>query len=170
MADAPKSPNAPGSANPPAVETAAMAPITVRAQYLKDFSFENPAAPQSLMQMTQAPNVQINVNVEAKKLAEKDYEVTLHIRGEAKQGEGVLFLVELAYAGIFFLEDLAENLIQPVLLIEAPRLLFPFARNIVAEATREGGFPPLLIQPVDFVALYQQHMAQTRATAPGGTA
>jgi preprotein translocase subunit SecB len=170
MADAPKTPTAPAGGAPSAVEAAGLAPITVRAQYLKDLSFENPGAPQSLMQMTQAPNVQINVNVEAKKLSDKDYEVTLHIRGEAKQAETVLFLVELAYAGIFFLENLAENLVQPVLLIEAPRLLFPFARTIVAEATREGGFPPLLIQPVDFVALYQQHMAQTRATAPGGTA
>jgi preprotein translocase subunit SecB len=167
MADAPKTPPAPAQQ---AVETAGLTPVTVRAQYLKDLSFENPGAPNSLMQMNQAPNVQINVNVEAKKLSDKDYEVTLHIRGEAKQGENVLFLVELAYAGIFFLENMAENMIQPVLLIEAPRLLFPFARTIVAEATREGGFPPLLIQPVDFVALYQQHMAQAQATAPGGTA
>jgi preprotein translocase subunit SecB len=170
MADAPKSPNAPAGAAPSAVEAARLAPVTVRAQYLKDLSFENPAAPQSLMQMNQAPNVQINVNVEAKKLSDKDYEVTLHIRGEAKQGETILFLVEVAYAGIFFLDNMADNLIQPILLIEAPRLLFPFARTIVAEATREGGFPPLLIQPVDFVALYQQHMAQAKATAPGGTA
>ena len=78
--------------------------------------------------------------------------------------------MELAYAGIFHLERVPENAIQPVLLIEAPRLLFPFARTIVAEATREGGFPPLLIQPVDFVALYQQHMAQAQATGPAGTA
>src|SRR5690606_14030358 len=124
----------------------------------------------SLMQMTEAPNVQINVNVEAKKLAEADYEVTLHISGQASNGQNTLFLVELAYAGIFHLERVPENAIQPVLLIEAPRLLFPFARTIVAEATREGGFPPLLIQPVDFVALYQQHMAQAQATGPGGTA
>ncbi|MGE5145676.1 MAG: protein-export chaperone SecB, partial [Candidatus Eiseniibacteriota bacterium] len=122
------------------------------------------------MQMNQAPNVQINVNVEAKKLSDKDYEVTLHIRGEANQADKVLFLVEVAYAGIFFLDNMAENLVQPVLLIEAPRLLFPFARTIVAEATREGGFPPLMIQPVDFVALYQQHMAKAKANAPGGTA
>ena len=165
MADAPNTPDA-----PQAIESVGLTPVTVRAQYLKDLSFENPGAPNTLMQMNQAPNVQINVNVEAKKLAEKDYEVTLHVHGEAKNGETVLFLVEVSYAGIFFLEDMAENLIQPVLLIEAPRLLFPFARTIVAEATREGGFPPLLIQPVDFVALYQQHMAQARANAPGGTA
>ena len=144
--------------------------FAVQKIYTKDLSFENPGAPNSLMQMNQAPNVQINVNVEAKKLSDKDYEVTLHISGEAKQGENVLFLVEIAYAGIFFLENIADQMIQPVLLIEAPRLLFPFARTIVAESTREGGFPPLLIQPVDFVALYQQHMAQAQATGPGGTA
>jgi preprotein translocase subunit SecB len=169
MADAPQS-SAPAGAPPAAVEVSGLTPVTVRAQYLKDLSFENPGAPNSLMQMNQAPNVQINVNVEAKKLSDKDYEVTLHITGEAKRGDTILFLVELAYAGIFFLENIAENAVQPVLLIEAPRLLFPFARTIVAEATREGGFPPLLIQPVDFVALYQQHMAQAQATGPGGNA
>ncbi|HEY1096925.1 MAG TPA: protein-export chaperone SecB [Alphaproteobacteria bacterium] len=135
-------------------------PITVNAQYIKDFSFENPNAPRSLMTGAKPPNVEVNINVEARPLADDTYEVTLKVNAEAKTEEFSCFVVELAYACIITLQGFNEDQIQPVLMIEGPRLLFPFARQIIADATREGGFPPLLINPIDFAAMYQQNVVQ----------
>jgi len=136
----------------------AMMPVVVLAQYLKDLSFESPNAPESLTTMSGQPDVNIGVNVEAKKVGDNDYEVILFLNVTAEENKKTMFIVEVSYAGLFTLTDIPEEALQPIILIEAPRLLFPFARNIVSDATREGGFPPLLIQPVDFVSLYQQHM------------
>ena len=133
-------------------------PITVNAQYIKDFSFENPNAPRSLMTNGQPPNVEVNINVEARPLADDTYEVTLKVNAEAKTPEISCFVVELSYGCIMTLQGFPEEQIQPVLMIEGPRLLFPFARQIIADATREGGFPPLLINPIDFAAMYQQNV------------
>jgi preprotein translocase subunit SecB len=143
-------------------------PMVIRAHYLKDMSFENPKAPQSLMEMTEAPDVQVNVNVDAKLMAEHDYEVSLTITGEATIDGGTVFVVELTYAGIFTLNNVPNEHTGPMLLIEAPRLLFPYARRMISDATGEGGFPPLSIQPIDFVVLYQQHLEaqQAQAAAP----
>lgn len=135
-------------------------PITINAQYIKDFSFENPNAPRSLMNNGAPPNVEVNINVEARPLAEDTYEVVLKVNAEAKTPEISCFMVELSYACIVTLNGFAEEHIQPVLMIEGPRLLFPFARQIIADATREGGFPPLLINPIDFAAMYQQNVVQ----------
>lgn len=134
--------------------------ITVNAQYIKDLSFENPNAPKSLMAAAQgkAPNVDVNINVEATKLNEDSYEVTLKVKGEAKQEKDIAFIVELSYAAIMTIKGVPQEQLQPVLMIEGPRLVFPFARQVVADATREGGFPPLLINPIDFVAMYQQNV------------
>ncbi len=140
-------------------------PMTIRAHYLKDLSFENPKAPQSLMDMTEAPDVQVNIDVDAKPLAENDFEVSLTITGEATADGATVFVVELTYAGIFTLGDVPPEHTGPMLLIEAPRLLFPFARRMISDATGEGGFPPLSIQPIDFVALYQQHLEAQQAEA-----
>ncbi|HLI10178.1 MAG TPA: protein-export chaperone SecB [Alphaproteobacteria bacterium] len=134
--------------------------LAIKAQYVKDLSFENPRAPASLQAVQSPPAVQITVNVSAQRLTESDYEVTLTINAHAKIGEDALFLVELTYGGIVAVGNVAAEHLRPILLIEAPRLLFPFARNIIADATREGGFPPLLIQPVDFVDLYRRDVAQ----------
>jgi len=136
------------------------APVLVQAQYLKDLSFESPGAPETLAAMGNQPDINIEVNVEAQKLGDNDFEVTLHLNVNAEENGRPMFIVECQYAGLFTLNEVPEEAIQPIILIEAPRLLFPFARNIVADATREGGFPPLLIQPVDFVGLYQQHVEQ----------
>lgn len=136
----------------------AMMPIVVLAQYLKDLSFESPNAPESLTTMTGQPDVNIGVNVEAKKVGDNDFEVDLLLTVTAEENKKTMFIVEVTYSGLFTLTDIPEDALQAIILIEAPRLLFPFARNIVADATREGGFPPLLIQPVDFVSLYQQHI------------
>jgi preprotein translocase subunit SecB len=178
MADTPK--KAPGAGNggspmgagpsegafDPSMIDQGIAPIVVRAQYLKDLSFESPGAPGTLSTMSEEPEVNINVNVEAQKLSDNDYEVALHLDVTANHNEQTIFIVEVVYAGLFTLTGVPEEAIQPVVLVEAPRLLFPFARNIVADATREGAFPPLMIQPVDFVGLYQQHMASQGGDAP----
>jgi preprotein translocase subunit SecB len=133
--------------------------LTVLAQYIKDFSFENPNAPQSLMQ-GQQPQINIQINVGAKPLSDTDIEVALKLDGKAKNGETLLFGFELEFAGIFRITNVPQESLNAVVLIECPRLLFPFAREIVATAVRNGGFPPLLLDPVDFVALYRQKMEQ----------
>ena len=129
-------------------------------QYTKDFSFENPNAPRSLGPQTKPPNIAIQVNVNARQIAEADYEVELLLEGSAGEAADTLFKFELTYAGIFRVLNIPQSDIHPVVMIECPRLLFPFARQIVAEAVRNGGFPPLYIDPIDFATLYRQRMAQ----------
>jgi preprotein translocase subunit SecB len=133
--------------------------LTVLAQYIKDFSFENPNAPQSLMQ-GQQPQINIQINVGAKPLSDTDIEVALKLDGKAQNGDNLLFGFELEFAGVFRITNVPQESLNAVVLIECPRLLFPFAREIVATAVRNGGFPPLLLDPVDFVALYRQKMEQ----------
>jgi preprotein translocase subunit SecB len=142
------------------VRDANQPPITVKGQYIKDFSFENPGAPEIFGAMEMQPEVNINVNVEAKRFGSGDYEVTLTAKIEAKAKERAVFLCELSYAGLFELGSIIPaDQHQPILLIECPRLLFPFVRQIICDATRDGGFPPLLLQPIDFMSLYQQQMS-----------
>jgi len=138
----------------------------VLAQYTKDLSFENPNAPQSLGQNTQ-PQINISVNVGAKQLGGTDYEVELRLEGKAEAAGTVMFNIELVFAGVFRTQNIPQEQLQPLMLIECPRLLFPFAREIIATAVRNGGFPPLMLDPIDFLALYQQRMAQI---APAATA
>jgi len=136
-------------------------PINVLAQYLKDLSFENPRVPQSLMQGQPAPEVSVNVDIQTRSPGEGVHEVTLILRVEAKAGADVVFLVEVSYAGLLALPGLPPEHHRAVLLIEGPRLLFPFVRAIVADATRNGGFPPLLINPIDFAELYRRQASAT---------
>ena len=133
--------------------------LSVLAQYVKDFSFENPNAPQSLMP-GQQPQIGIQINVDAKPLAETDVEVSLRLEGKAEHQSNLMFAFELTFAGVFRIQNVPQESLNAVVLIECPRLLFPFAREIVATAVRNGGFPPLLLDPVDFVALYRQKMEQ----------
>ena len=142
-------------------------PIEINAQYIKDLSFENPRAPKSLRPQQLQPKVEVHVDVKATRLAEETYEVTLTVTVNGANDEGQLFLVELSYAGVFTLKNMPQEHIQAVLLIECPRLIFPFARNIVADVTRDGGFPPLLIQPVDFGQLYRQSLATENLDTAG---
>ncbi len=136
-------------------------PLMVNHQYVKDLSFEVPGAPEIFSTLRSPPQVQINLDVQARRLQEgaEVFEVTLAVRAEASDTSGgparVVFIAELAYCGIFTLTGIPADSVEPVLLVECPRLLFPFARNIVADVTREGGFPPVLLQPIDFVALWQ---------------
>jgi preprotein translocase subunit SecB len=135
--------------------------LAVKAQYVKDLSFENPSAPAGLMEVHEEPEIDVNVNVEVGKLNDEDYEVALTIGVDAKAADTQLFICELSYAGVFGIgPTIPEEHHPPILLIECARLLFPFARAIIADATREGGFQPLLLQPLDFAALYEQQMQQ----------
>jgi preprotein translocase subunit SecB len=164
MSDQPVDPTASGTATPDGQPM-----MLVNAQYVKDLSFENPNAPQSLSQQGE-PNVQIAIDVNANQVADKAFEVTLTLRAEGTAGETTLFVVEIVYAGIFSIGEVPEEYMAPLVYIEAPRQLFPFARAIIADAVRDGGFPPLLIQPIDFVALFQQRAAAAEAEGADGAA
>jgi preprotein translocase subunit SecB len=139
------------------------AQLTVLGQYIKDFSFENPNAPRSLTPSQTQPAINIQINVGAQQLAQTDFEVSLNLEGKAESAGTVLFAFDLTFAGVFRVQNVPTETLQPLVMIECPRLLFPFAREIVATSVRNGGFPPLLLDPVDFVALYQQRVAQTQA-------
>jgi preprotein translocase subunit SecB len=147
-----------GTPPPPA---ASLPPLLINAQFVKDLSFENPRAPEIFAKPQQGqPQVQVGVDVGARALNETVFEVSLHLKAEAKNAEDTVFMVELTYCGVFTVSVADKEDMRPLLLIEAPRLLFPFARTIVAECTREGGFPPLLIQPIDFADLFRRQGAQ----------
>jgi preprotein translocase subunit SecB len=145
-------------------------PLVVNAQYVKDLSFEVPGAPVIYGEMQgQNPNIPIHVDINANQLHDDTYEVVLHLKVEARLAENKpVFIVELAYGGIFTLNVAPEH-VQPMLLIECPRLLFPFARNIIADMTRDGGFPPLMIQPIDFMQLFRAR-AEVANAEPAGHA
>lgn len=152
-------------------------PLTVNIQYVKDLSFEVPNAPGIYTTLRSAPRVDINLDVQARRVQEGQnvFEVTLEIRAEATEPvEGQadqpptglrIFLAEMSYSGIFTIGNVPENAIEPLVLVECPRLLFPFARNLLADTTREGGFPPVLLQPIDFVQLWQNRRARAAAVA-----
>lgn len=138
--------------------------INVHAQYTKDLSFEAPNAPAVFAEMQKAaPDINVNVDVSAKGLQEPTdgkpglYEVVLDLKAECRTGTTTAFIAELSYGGLFEVATLPDHL-HPLLLIECPRLLFPFARNILADITRDGGFPPLMLSPIDFVQLFQQRI------------
>lgn len=137
--------------------------LNALAQYTKDLSFENPNAPRSLTPQQKSPQISIQVNVGAKQLAETDFEVDLKLEGNATIDKDTLFAFDLTYCGVFRAKNIPPNDLHPVVMIECPRLLFPFARQIVAEAVRNGGFPPLYIDPIDFAALYRQKAAEGQA-------
>ena len=145
------------------VPEGAPAGLFINAQYLKDLSFENPNPLESFKQSQEKPNIQVNVNTVVKKLPENAYEVTLDIKTEGKIKDKVAFIAEISYAGIFSLNKIPPEHEKPILLIEAPRMLFPFARNILAETTRDGGYPPLMLNPIDFNALYQKQLEKEQA-------
>jgi preprotein translocase subunit SecB len=138
--------------------------FAIRAQYVKDLSFENPRAPHVLQQREQ-PRIELQVQVGSRALGSDHYEIELHLTARARHGEELAFLAELVYAGTFLATNLPDEKMRPLLLVEGPRLLFPFARRVLADCTRDGGFPPLLIEPIDFVALYKRSEAQRNEAA-----
>lgn len=143
--------------------------IGVVAQYVKDFSFENPNAPRSLAPRQSQPNINISVGVNSNTLSATEYEVELKINVNAADGGQVLFVIELLYAGVFRVANFPQDQLAPAILIECPRLLFPFARQIVSDASRNGGFPPLMIDPIDFVQLFRQNAAAAQAAQASQT-
>lgn len=172
-----------GAAAPEGAEAAAnedkkqagILPISINAQYIKDLSMENPNAPMSLRPSANPPQVNMHVDVQARKIegddiAPETFEVALSTKAEAKDGDDVSFIVELTYAGMMNLEQVPVEHRNAVLLIEGPRMLFPFARAIIANATREAGFPPLMINPIDFADLYRRQMQAHAAKIEEGKA
>jgi preprotein translocase subunit SecB len=142
--------------------------LQVMAQYIKDLSFENPGA---AAEINQRPQIDLAVDLNAKRLENEVFEVELKIRVDAKNDGRALFLLEVAYAGVFQLRNIPDTATQQaILLIQAPHMLFPFVRRIVSDVVRDGGMPPLMIEPIDFMSLYQARVAQAGGQAPQGTA
>ena len=135
--------------------------LFINAQYLKDLSFENPN-PIDAYKDEEKPKIQVNIHTAVKKLPDNAFEVTLDIKTEAKKKDKIAFIAEVSYAGIFTLNKIPIEKEKPLLLIEAPRMLFPFARNVLAETTRDGGYPPLMLNPIDFASLYQKQMEKEK--------
>lgn len=136
------------------------AELNVLGQYIKDLSFESPAAPAALQMPPKNPQLQVSVNVGAARQSDDAYEVTLNLEAHARSDAGVIYNIELAYGGVFQLRNVPEAMLQPVLLIDCPTLLFPFVRRVLADITRDGGFPPLMLDPIDFRRLYTQNVAR----------
>ncbi len=151
---------------PPGFDPSAAPHYGLTAQYTKDLSFEHPMAPRTFS-MQGAPQISVNVGTSAERVNDTLFEVTLRILCEAKHGEEVAFVIDLHYAGLFTLANIPPEHVEPLLLVESPRLLFPFARRIVADATRDGGMPPLMLDPIDFM---QQFQRSKQAEAQAGNA
>ncbi|WDI32800.1 protein-export chaperone SecB [Hyphococcus flavus] len=163
MSDTPASPNnaaGPAGANPQNPPS-----LTVLAQYVKDLSFENPRAPE-VYQANEAPKIDVNVDVQGRQLHTDQYEIELSVAARANQGDSaeVMFVTEATYAGIFEIKNVPKEQLEMLMLVECPRLLFPFMRQIVADATRNGNFPPLMLEPIDFMGIYIAN-AQRKAAA-----
>lgn len=146
--------------------------ITIQGQYIKDLSFENPKGIQALAEIEEEPSLQVGIQVQTTPLSEENFEVDLILKVEAKTSQTHLYVLDLTYTGIFMLGNMPETLLKPFLSIECPRLLFPFARNIVATMTGDSGFPPLLLAPFDFVSLFQSQINPEKEEAypPAGNA
>ena len=141
--------------------------IQIVAQYIKDLSFENPGAPGTV---TARPQIELGVDLQAKRLDEQMFEVELKLRVNAKTpDEKPVFLLELAYAGLMQIVNVPDEVMQQILLIEGPHMLFPYARRIISDAVRDGGMPPLMIEPIDFAGLYRSRMEQMNQVRGGGS-
>jgi len=140
--------------------------LQVLAQYTKDQSFENPNAPNSLRTGLPAPAININIEIGRQMLDDDTVEVTLMLKADARRDNEVAFIAELEYAGLFAFQGVGIEEIQPMIMIECPRLLFPFARQMMAEMTQNGGYPPILLEPPDFTAMFRDEMMRRAAQAP----
>ena len=161
MADETQGGAAPNPANLPS--------MNLVGQYIRDLSFENPGAPGSVMLGGSNPNFTVGINVGVKKQADDLYAVEISLNAKAERDKTVLFNVELVYGGVFRLKNVPEATLSQLLMIECPRLIFPFARQVLASVTQQGGFPPLMMEPVDFAAIYRQNLAKLAAAQQQGT-
>jgi preprotein translocase subunit SecB len=141
-------------------------PARIIAQYVKDLSFEAPGVERMLGGVSEEPKLAVEVNVNARNMRDRLFESALEINAKAENKDGVFYDLSVIYSGLFEIGDLPEEALEPLLLIHAPALLFPFARRLVADLTREGGFPPLLLDPMDFAGMYQQRRLQAGQAAP----
>lgn len=148
------------AAAPPAGGAPNQPQFRVLAQYVKDLSFENPNAPSSLIQRPGKPDISVRVDINSRRLSGDQFETELRLQVEAKQDGQIQFIIDLAFAGLFFIQGVPVENLEPVLVIECPRLLFPFARRVISDASRDGGFMPLNIEPVDFAAIYRMQLEQ----------
>lgn len=137
--------------------------IYLRAQYIKDMSFENPRAPQSLFNMKEPPTMEVSVNLGAQRLDENVFEVAIQIGLRAISEKATIFLCDLVYAGVIEMQNIPETDFEPVLFIQGAQLIYPFARRVVADVTRDGGFPPVALEPIDFATMYQEQRAKKAA-------
>jgi preprotein translocase subunit SecB len=164
MTDLPGNGAANGSAPPDELRGS----LNVNAQYIKDLSFESPNVLRMMTQpSTSAPEVSLNLGVGVNAVGPESFEVVLSVRAETKRDAIVAFIAELAYAGIFTIRAPQDQL-EPILFIEAPRLLFPFARAIIADLTRDGGYTPLMLNPIDFVDLYRRRLIDRQNAGNAG--
>jgi preprotein translocase subunit SecB len=154
----------PGGGAPAPANTAPA--LSLVGQYIRDLSFENPGAPGSIMSGSGAPAFNVQINVGVKKQPDELYAVELKLNAKAERTGNVLFNVELVYGGVFRIRNVPEANLPPLLMVECPRLLFPFARQVLANVTQQGGFPPLMMEPVDFNGLFRQQLAAMAAQAP----
>jgi preprotein translocase subunit SecB len=154
-----------GEGAKPAAGTAPQVQVRMIAQYIKDLSFENPNVRKLLENPGEAPNLRVEVNVNASKVADNTFESAVELKAQATNKLGVIYDLELSFAGMFQVENMPEPSLEPLLLIKCPALLFPFARRLVADLTREGGFPPLLLDPIDFAALFARRQQEKAAKA-----
>jgi preprotein translocase subunit SecB len=162
------SPGSPQAAPSPDAQGAPQPQLTMLALYVKDLSFESPTAPKSLQGPGENPQLRVSVNVNAGPRGDDTYEVALQFEVHANSDLGVIYNVELTYGGLFRLRGVPENLVQPVLFVDCPTIVFPFVRRVLADAVRDGGFPPLLLDPIDFARLYAQNLSTAQGDAGTG--
>jgi preprotein translocase subunit SecB len=144
--------------------------IQIVGQYIKDLSFENPNVDKLIDGPGEAPNLQVAVNVAGRRVADGLFESAIDFKAQAVNKIGTIYDMELVYAGLFKIQNIPEQSLEAFLLINCPSILFPFLRRLVADITREGGFPPLLLDPIDFAGLYMRRQQEMAQQAKGGTA
>ncbi len=161
MADDNQTPTANGNSNE--AQDGEKGEFRVLGQYIKDLSFENPNAPVSLQNLEEKPKLDVEVNVNARKVGEDTYESAIDFKAKASSKDGIIYSLETVYSGVFRIANIPDQMLQPFLLINCPSILFPFLRRLIADLTREGGYPPLLLDPIDFASLYTSRAEQVQA-------
>lgn len=165
MAETDNPANAGAAAPENATGQAAQPTIQIINQFIRDLSFENPEAPASLAASASSPQFNVGINVGVKKQDDANYTIELSINAKAERDGKAMFTLELIYGGVFRVQNVPDNQLPLVLMIECPRLIFPFARQVIANVTQSGGFPPMLMEPVDFAAIYRQNLQRMAAAA-----
>lgn len=157
----------PGESGEEAAPSGQQVTLNVLAQYIKDLSFESPDSPKSLQLTGSQPRLEVSVNVQATGSGDDLYETVLSLEAHARAEESVVYNIELVYGGLFRIQGAGQEILQPILFIDCPALLFPFARRVIADISRDGGFPPLMLDPIDFRTLYRRNLETAQQEASG---